>query len=150
MKASSLLNSNRTGHLFAAAIAGAIIAPFFPVTGIGVFLWEWLATNDVDLMENRRPKRLPGMLWKWFWLPYAEAIPHRSQFSHSIVWGTTFKLGYVFAIIFLVGWALVGNEASAEFSRSLALAVWPSAAIADAVHLLKDGYKNPMHILFGR
>lgn len=141
----SLLNSNRSGHLFAAAVTALAIFPFHPITAVSVFLWELFATCDMDLAENRRPKRLPSKLWVGFWYPWGKLVKHRSFLSHSLLIGTPLRLVYVLAIpvVLLLNphsvlhWAWEGHRALVLTGLETVVV---SAFVGDAVHLIKDDY----------
>jgi uncharacterized metal-binding protein len=59
----------------------------------GSFLFGGLMFGpDLDIRSNQSSR------WGWFrwiWLPYRRAIPHRSIFSHGPIVGTFFRLLYI-------------------------------------------------------
>mgnify|MGYP001794816659 CR=1 FL=1 len=149
------LNSNRDGHMTAAIAVGIIVAivgitteqNWLVYAAIVVVVWEWFATPDVDCASQRRADSGEWLLVCLIWLPFSWAVSHRSFLSHSLLIGLPFRIGYV---ALLIGWPLN------HFTNGLlmeAAPLWPSVltgcAIADATHLLKDGY-TPMQMLFGR
>lgn len=84
-----------------------------PETGIGSAgilvggLIGTLLTPDIDqettTFEERRILNIDpviGTLYKWFWMPYAKKIPHRS-ISHWPVIGTLTRAGYVYLFYLL-------------------------------------------------
>ena len=173
----SIFDSNRTGHMFAAISAsiGVTIAahhygiPVLQKAGPVIFLFELVASPDVDV-EQRKPKRGKPLrnLWVRFWDPFAEIIPHRSKWSHSLLIGTPFRMFYLTFPFLLIGivaaffrgydvmaWAKLTLTEPWPFLkwlwslRWLAIAAW----LNDCVHLFKDGYfwSQPLKvILFGR
>ena len=144
MKIPLLTDSNRSGHLFAAGVVGAVIAAYNLPLGASVLLWEWFATPDMDI-NTRRPKRLAGWLWVTFWRPWTRRVPHRSRLSHSLLFGTTCRLAYVLAVPALLllfphsifNWIWEGHQGLVL--RVLETIVM-GAVISDTVHLFKDGY----------
>lgn len=165
----TLMGSDRPGHLFANAIAAIITAPFAPKVAVAVLAWEWFASPDMDLTENRRPKGVLEKLWVWFWLPYGKLVAHRSRFSHSLLLGTTCRLAYVVAwgaiSAYLLGydidwqplldalwlvWLALQNLGRVIFdSIQNWLFILYSGWISDGTHLLKDNYRSPVKILIG-
>lgn len=143
-----LFGSNRTGHLFAAAIVNLIaliLSPLFPSIhiGIGIFTWELFATMDCDLMHKRKPSNIIKALWIVFWLPYCWLIgKHRSPLSHSLLMGTSVRLLYVFTLAFIPFHFALGQSFIQyfEFVLSILPSITVCAFIADVTHLLKDGY----------
>jgi hypothetical protein len=151
-----VLGSDRPGHLFAAAvtaIAMGVVAvllrsPWVGQAGLVVVLWEWACTPDVDL-ANQRNRRRGSVLWRllcWLWLPYAVLVGHRSRFSHSLALGLPCRLAYVG----IVPLALVATgRLSLAWAGEHLVVLLTGAAIADTVHLLKDGYSLEQ-ILWGQ
>ena len=144
MKLNSFLNSKRSGHLTAAAIIAIGVAVGDLLTGALVFAWEWFATPDMDLAENRRPKRIVSRLWVLFWLPWAHMVSHRSRASHSLI-GTILRLGYVGIplALMLTPSGILGFwwQSNPDMVLDVASRLVAAALIADTTHLIKDGYK---------
>lgn len=98
-----IFNSNRKGHLFAAAIAGlfcfslglALNQKFLMKMGFVCFLWEVAATNDMDHNSRKISGRWLKRLWVLYWWPYQKIIVHRSKWSHSLLIGTPLKALYI-------------------------------------------------------
>lgn len=98
-----IFNSNRKGHLFAAFIAGlfcfslglALNQAFLMSMGATCFLWELVATNDMDHNSRKVSGGWLKRLWVLYWWPYQKAIGHRSKWSHSLLIGTPLKALYI-------------------------------------------------------
>lgn len=52
-----------------------------------------------------------GLVWYWFWLPYAKAIPHRSWVSHLPIVGTGLRVLYLTWIPMVI-YVSLGNDLS--------------------------------------
>lgn len=145
--------------LWAMANAPTLVGPInayfnvvdLPFLGLGVFMWELIATPDVDhpghkVLASRNPV---SFMWKLAWTPYRLLLKatkhlgindrqHRSKFSHSLVFGTTTRLAYVLAFTLPLF----------EYLPRLAWLVH-IAVLADIVHMVMDGY-NPVEIVVGK
>lgn len=151
------LNSNRDGHLTAALFVGATVmtAGFFTsseavqLAGAVVPVWELIASPDMDIPTRRVRGSFARRAWVTFWKPFARVVAHRSPLSHSLLWGLPCRAAYVLAlpvaVLLLSGWTMMELWA-------IALQWWPvllGMAIADAVHMAKDGY-GIVNVIFGR
>ncbi len=138
------------------------------MSGCVVPVWEFLATMDMD----HEARTIRGPIWRrcWltYWWPYKMLVPHRSEFSHSLLVGTPIRLVYVFLPFILIEIATSPFTSSEllEFAASNPALAWDwlwgwiqewrwlvaGAVVADLVHLLKDGYLRYGlgGILFGR
>lgn len=153
----SYLDSNRKGHVAAAAATGVVVmgysvysgAPPIGITALTIFAWELYATPDMDHSSRRVWGSIWRKLWVLYWYPYAQCISHRSRWSHSLLFGLPLRLLYGLAPFwFWVGyqWWYVGT-----IPRVLELFpfVLTGCVLADIVHLVKDGY-GPVKVLLGR
>ncbi len=145
-----ILDSNRTGHVFAATTVGSTIAIAaatmgeFEIAwiGAGVPIYEILCTPDHDHASRKIRGNLVKRLWLTYWTPFKFGVPHRSKWSHSLLFGTPIRLVYALSPLFLVGHLL-------KLDVQLLPILW-IALISDSVHLLKDGFRNPFSIIFGK
>lgn len=155
-----VLDSNRTGHVAAAAVFGlgilaaaAIIrSPGLVISAVTIPLWELCCTPDVDI-NTRSSRKGPWYrrLWVLWWKPYARMVSHRSKWSHSLFWGL--PLRFIWGPMFFL-WALMllpGPQAT--FTAKALITWWPwvltGCVVADTVHMLKDGY-GLVQIMFGK
>lgn len=147
----SYLDSNRQGHLTAAVFTGfgGLLYSFYAdipaltITAIAIPLWEFYATPDMDHASRKVWGSVWRRLWVLYWRPYAKMIGHRSRWSHSLLFGLPLRLSYGLAPLWL--WLVVEGVGPGEI-------VWyglAGCALADVVHLIKDGY-GPVRIIFGR
>lgn len=134
------------GVLGAAIIPAALYIAPESLTNSGALLLGGLIatviTPDIDqqttTFEERRIYNIHPILgtsYKWFWLPYAKRIPHRS-ISHWIVIGTLTRVLYLYVwylvLAILFGWSLL--PLSGEFS----LTVFLGWTVVDTFHILAD------------
>ena len=149
-----LHGSNRPGHMFAAWVVGGFVF-FLGIyfndlwlirCGFTVAVWEWLCTPDVDYAARRRPN---GWFWRIicaFWLPYSWMVPHRSRFSHSLLYGLPCRVLYIVCwpiLLWIVLVTLGGENPDINwiaFDPRRYTWLLAGAALADIVHLAKDGY----------
>ena len=106
----------------------------------------WFATPDLDMPitthEERRLYGLPllgwaiGLLWEWYWFPYARIIPHRSFLSHFPPVGAATRLLY--ASLPLLAWSSWTGDWS-WFNWHLAWQVYLGVQLQDWLHYLLDG-----------
>lgn len=94
----------------ALALGGGIAALGHPVlglkAGITITTWGLLFSPDLDLSNTGRHQgggckawhRWKRMRLGWFWKPYGYLIPHRSEFSHTLIPGTLLRLLYVLIV----------------------------------------------------
>jgi uncharacterized metal-binding protein len=76
--------------------AGALFA--------GAYLFSSLLLSpDLDLRHNRSRRRW-GLLG-FIWIPYTKIFKHRGV-SHSVLWGTLTRLGYLGLLALLIAFAL--------------------------------------------
>jgi len=47
-------------------------------------------------------------IFRWIWIPYRKLIPHRSVFSHGLLWGPIFRCLYLLVVITI--FALIINQ----------------------------------------
>lgn len=169
-----LFGSDRPGHLFAAFMVGVLVItagyyvgrPWLWRLGLGVWLWEWACTPDVDDAWRRKPDSIHWALICLLWIPYSWAVPHRNKFSHSLIFGTTCRLLYVVLALALLSlvWRepfqfAVGDAWQLSRASGIPTAIallwgrWSNivaiAVVGDITHMLKDGY-GPLWILFGK
>jgi len=112
-------------HAFATCVAGGTLAPIIYLTGQPIFqalalaggcLVGLVVTPDLDVdhrtysdrVMTRSTGGLIGALWRLFWLPYAQLIPHRHPLSHWPILGTVLRLFYLLFIPALLWW-IVGR-----------------------------------------
>lgn len=70
----------------------------------GAYLFSSLLLSpDLDLRHNRSRRRW-GILG-FIWIPYTKAFKHRGL-SHSLLFGTLTRLGYLGGLAVLVAWGL--------------------------------------------
>ena len=135
--------------LLVAPSAWAIAGPWF---GAGVLVGT-LATAagfspDLDLAENRKPKRLSTRLLRWYLLPYARLAKHR-HVSHWPVIGTLTRVFYLMVaptvacllLALACGWdvPLAGNVAAVPVWLRLTFAGEVAGMmVSDVIHWLKD------------
>lgn len=152
----ALTNSDRCGHLPAAIITGGIMIVTAVTLGMpllfkaGVFcgLWEWLATSDVDLVKQRKLiKASPWTLVNLFWFPYSLLIPrHRHPLSHSLLLGLPCRLLYALIVVNAIVWFITGTLLTPPDPSNWFNVAWQwkaallGFAVADVIHLSKDGY----------
>ena len=151
-RSDTILGSNRKGHLFAASVGAIVVTGVgivnrntdLAMIGGGIIAWEWACTCDVDIAWKRKPKGLVWTLICCAWTPYSWVVPHRSEFSHSLLIGTPLRMLYVVAIASLFG--LLFGQSLNEIIEA-AILHWPlvlrllgSAILADTIHLWKDDY----------
>ncbi|PZV05772.1 MAG: hypothetical protein DCF32_10680 [Leptolyngbya sp.] len=172
-----LMGSDRPGHLFAAVVAGAtvatigalILSPWLATIGAIVPIWEWAATPDVDVADQRSRSK-GSILWRaicCLWFPYGKLVGHRSRLSHSLAFGLPCRVCYVFLVAAIA--AQLGISAPWSFLMGGAGQLWAdgypmlavaavlsqwatlllAGAIADTVHMLKDNY-TPEEVVWGK
>ena len=162
-----LLGSNRPGHMFAAGITGAVFLllgahcnnDWLVKCGCVVVAWEWACTPDVDYASRRKPDPSTEFFWTLvclLWRPYSWLVPHRSRWSHSLLFGL--PLRFVYATSLPLGLGILLATVIQGEPPAIALSALPlqdyswllaGAAIADVVHLAKDGY-SIVEMLEGR
>ncbi|MEL7313561.1 MAG: DUF2227 family putative metal-binding protein [Cyanobacteria bacterium J06559_3] len=153
-----LRGSNRPGHMFAAGAACTVflllgnhfINGWLIKCGLTIFAWEWSCTPDVDCAAQRKPNPKTEFFWTLVclvWRPYSWLVPHRSRWSHSLLFGLPLRFLYITSIPLGLGTVLF--TATQGESPAIALSfvslqdftwLFAGAAIADVVHLAKDGY----------
>lgn len=74
--------------------------------------------GDLDL-KSVQTKRWG--LFRWIWIPYQTAIPHRSVFSHGILWGTIFRVLYlsICLIIFYLSLFFLTHKLFPDFNQEI-------------------------------
>lgn len=150
-----LYGSNRPGHMFAAwLMSGTVVLigahsdnPWLVRCGLTIAAWEWLCTPDVDYAALRKPDSPFWWIICTFWLPYSWAVPHRSRFSHSLLYGLPCRFLYVVSLPLMLWWmgsVMLAGESPhinwAAFDPRRYTWLLAGAALADMIHLAKDGY----------
>lgn len=155
-----LFNSNREGHVFAAATVGlsGILSSivlglpwYFYVAAAAIPCWELWGTCDNDI-DTRSPHKGSWLrrFWVRWWKRYALSTAHRSRLSHSIWPGTFLRLGVgCWPILWLMVLHAIIVDGGASQQMPWALSVLAGCIVADCVHMAKDGYA-PWEWLFGR
>ncbi len=110
----SIFDSNRTGHITAALLGGVGFAALGYATGntwlfkAGLWCpgWEAIATMDMDHKARGLSGDFVRKFWVSYWKPYAWMVPHRSDFSHSLLLGTPLRMVYgsIFPLALWFGW----------------------------------------------
>ena len=120
-----------TGHASAAAgaLAGWILSPDLDVDAgyYGIHIVYTLAGD------------LAAKVWRWYWLPYARAVKHRSIVSHLPIISTAVRVVYLAAPA-LVAAIVTGHQAAviaAAGSPALRQAL-AGLALTDAIHAVAD------------
>ena len=132
--------SGRVHTVSTLALAACTVPLANPALTVGI-LSGLVISPDLDVDHGfiglAHLRRLPGGIvvsyaWRAFWYPYSKIVPHRSHISHSIVFGTLARVGYLslplLALSFFVpltipswlGWWLIG------------------LCLADGLHILMD------------
>ena len=163
-----ILDSNRKGHLFAANITGLMMAgaglltvtPWLIASGIAVPLYEKFCSPDMDHKSRKIKGDLFKRLWLIYWSPFKLSVPHRSRWSHSLLFGTPLRFVYFLFPFLGVGAILVAQDAElastvsanpwvlVQWSRDLKwLAV--AAIASDITHLWKDNF-SLIEMIFGK
>ena len=151
-------DSNRTGHLFAAALAGAGLAvantfvyqdPILYVTAAAVPLWEWFGTPDMDHNSRRAKGGFFRIAWVLWWGRYAKVVGHRSPLSHSLTHGLPLRLWHGFWPLWMAVFVLIGTGYDLRDFWPYLEAAIAGCVIADVIHMLKDGF-NPAEIIRGK
>ncbi len=170
-------NSNRSGHLTAAVLGGAGFAALGLWSGnIWLFkagLWcpgyEALMSCDMDHHARGLSGDWTRKLWVVYWKPYAWIVPHRSDFSHSLLLGTPIRILYsaiaptalwlawmyfVRDIHPMTFWVWITQNWQNFFKWAWMFKwFWIGGLMADFIHLCKDGYPWKYGIggvIFGR
>lgn len=140
------------------ATASGVIAPYAvvnlggdPYLYIAGCLAGILLTPDHDVDAGnishsiiRKVSTVSEKIWKYFWLPYALAIPHRGTLSHFPFIGTLARLGYLMAginLIGFIGWgivSLVGIDTMSHFIWWWNWSFFFGLAHSDIVHWAAD------------
>ena len=138
--------------LFAAAeMPAETVVPVLIGSAAGTFI-----TPDYDF-EHNLPKwkigRVPvlGPLWNLLWYPYALLVKHRSFVSHSPVFGTLGRIGYLLGVALFTCWVMGSlwqgaeqwlpmfvNWLSAMWDSGIALLIIVPWCVQDIVHLTLD------------
>lgn len=86
------------------------------IAGFRGFLFSGLMLSpDLDL--HSRPFKRWGWL-RWIWIPYQQAIAHRSVLSHGFLIGTTVR------VVYLVGWIVCLGVLSLAVVQSFQDVAW--------------------------
>lgn len=71
--------------------------------------------------------------WQVFWYPYAKIVPHRSHISHSILFGTCLRVGYLALPL------LALNYLGMEMGIPTWFGAWfIGLVLADTLHIILD------------
>jgi len=164
-------DSDRAGHLTAAVTVGFVIAGLglhyhnLLLIKAGCFtpVIEYLFTPDHDHNSRRIKGGLFRRLHLLYWAPFKYGVAHRSRWSHSLLFGTPFRTGYVLLPWVVAAIAFYPTQASQLFqmiqSDPIAALEWgtrwdwiPLAMIAsDTTHLIKDGFwRKPWEMFLGK
>ena len=102
-----------------------------------------LLSPDLDVDEGNislaHLRRVPfvgktlALAWRFYWLPYALAAPHRSHISHSLIFGTLARVGYILIPVLAINFIGVPLSIPAGFGMWLI-----GLALADALHIFMD------------
>ena len=89
-----------------------------------------------------------GWLYFWYWMPYAQVIPHRHPASHWPILGTFLRLIYMIPVFALL-WAISPAALMLIFTPSWAMWFVIGLITTDTLHFLYDT-KAARPILRGR
>lgn len=133
--------SGRIHTVSTLAVAACTIPLAEPALTAGVLTGLILSPDlDVDdgfigLAHIRRIGCVGGVLsgiWRAFWYPYSKLVPHRSHISHSIIFGTAFRVMYLFIPVLAVNLFI-------PFGLPSWFGMWfVGLCISDAVHIFMD------------
>lgn len=123
-------------------LAGATLPLGNPAITAGVLTGILLSPDlDVDngnisLYHLRRVGCVGNILsglWRAYWYPYAKLTPHRSHISHSLLFGTAFRVFYILLPV------LVANFLGVPMVMPSWFGMWfIGLVLADALHILMD------------
>lgn len=111
--------------LTAGVLSGCVLSPDLDVDG-----------GFVGMAHFRRVwffgPALSG-LWRVFWWPYAKLVPHRSNISHSIFFGTCARVAYLLFPVLLI------NAMGVPLHLPDSFGLWfIGLCLSDALHILMD------------
>ncbi len=89
------------------------------------------------------------------WFPYRKAFPHRSRWSHGLIFGTLFRVIYFFGIVTLIGsaiyfaaagsigevasaWGTIGKASGEYLGLTLLFAAFAGTWLGAASHTITD------------
>lgn len=107
----------------------------------GLILSPDLDVDDgfIGLAHLRRVGCLGNVLsgiWRAFWYPYSKIVPHRSPISHSIIFGTVVRVGYLILPLLALSF-FVPVSVESWFG------VWfVGLCLSDALHIVMDYLKK--------
>jgi uncharacterized metal-binding protein len=107
-----------------------------------------------DLDTNSRPYARWSIA-RFIWFPYQKAFPHRSRWSHGLIFGTLFRVVYFFGIVTVIGaaiylavagsvwdavgfWEQIGNVSGEYFGAMIFLAAFTGTWLGAASHTITD------------
>ena len=140
--------------------------PFVVKMGAVVWIFEWLASPDMDSRSHQVNRKhnnsVQRRIWLSYWYLYRRFIPHRSPLSHSLLIGMPLRLLHlalpVAVICYLAApgasiymWELVRNNPEAALATG-AQYDWflYGAVLSNVTHFVKDGFWFPIDWIFGK
>jgi len=94
-------------------IIGGVVAVGMSIIG---GLIQRVASPDLDVDRGfygfyltRKYLGILGIIWEYFWKPYALIVHHRSWISHLPIVSTAIRFIYLFGILFLINYHLFIN-----------------------------------------
>ena len=77
--------------------------------------------------------KLLSFAWRIFWWPYSKVVPHRSAISHSILFGTCLRVGYLVLPILVLNYFGLPVYLLAKFGQWFI-----GLCLSDALHIILD------------
>jgi uncharacterized metal-binding protein len=138
--------SGRVHSTATALLALASVPVGSPAFTVGILSGLILSPDlDVDagfigLAHLRRVGCVGNILsgiWRAFWYPYSKLVPHRSHISHSILFGTLARVGYLLLPLLAV------NVMGVPLAIPSWFACWLlGLCLSDAAHIIMDWMKK--------
>lgn len=134
--------SGKTHSITTIGLALGSACAFEPALTVGILSGLILSPDlDVDdgfigLYHLRRIPKVGKFLsfaWRVFWLPYSKIVPHRSAISHSILFGTCLRVGYLVFPLLVLNYLGLPIHLSDKFGQWF----W-GLCLADALHIILD------------
>jgi len=106
----------------------------------GLILSPDLDVDDgfIGLAHLRRVGRPLAWAWRLFWYPYSRIVPHRSPISHSIIFGTALRVGYLL-VPFLILSLFVPFKIGGWFGWWFV-----GLCMSDALHVIMDKFSTAL------
>lgn len=142
--------SGRVHSITTIGLALGSVCAFEPALTAGI-LSGLIISPDLDCDDGfiglYHLRRIPiigkvlSLAWRVFWWPYSKVVPHRSPISHSILFGTCLRVGYLLLPLLILNYFGLPAHLPDKFGQWFI-----GLCFSDALHIILDftirGKKN--------